>query len=203
MTTIAFELVFRFVRLLVGTLLIAFVLFRGAMVVSGWSSDTGVPTIFGKEVFVVRSGSMSPAIKTGDAVLISTSNEDLSIELAVGDVVTFHPSSNRSLLISHRIVDTVTNEDGEQLYVTKGDANASRDSELVSSDRIVGRVEARLPQIGRLLVASQGIGLMALFAAAFVLAHVSVVLGRSARNLTRETLPAEGPPMKGMQHENI
>ena len=194
MTTAAFDYVFRFVRLLVGVVLVAFVIFRGAMVVSGWSSDNGVPTIFGKEVFVVRSGSMSPAIETGDAVLISIVEEDDEVELQIGDVVTFRPSSNDSLLISHRIVDTVQDGDGHPLYVTKGDANSSRDTELVAPERIIGRVDARLPHVGRLLVASQGLGLMVLLGAAFLLAHVSVVLGRAARDLTREPLLWEGPP---------
>lgn len=194
MTTAAFDYVFRLVRLFVGVVLVAFVMFRGAMVVSGWVSDNGVPTVFGKEVFVVRSGSMSPAIETGDAVLVSLVEEDVDIELQIGDVVTFRPSSNDSLLISHRIVDAVQGGDGRALYVTKGDANSSRDTELVAPERIVGRVDARLPQVGRLLVASQGLGLMVLLVAAFLLAHVSVVLGRTARDLTREPLLWEGPP---------
>jgi len=203
MTTVVFDVVFRTIRVLIGVALISFVLFRGVMLASGWFSESGAPSVLGREVFVVRSGSMSPAIETGDAVLISMFNSSTSEHLKVGDIVTFRPQSSESLLISHRIVETVSNANGESFYVTKGDANASRDTELVARERIVGRVDMRLPQAGRLLVAAQGAGFIALLGAAFVLAHLSVVLGRSARNLTRETLPREEPPMKGMNHEII
>lgn len=194
MTTTVFDVVFRSVRLVIGIGLLAFVLFRGVLVVSGWASESGAPTIFGRELFVVRSGSMSPAIETGDAVLVSMVRHDSIDVLDVGDVVTFEPASNDSILITHRIVEVVLNAAGEPFYVTKGDANSSRDTEMVSADRVVGRVDMRLPHAGRLLVASQGIGLLTLMGAAFVLAHVSVVLGRSARDLTRESLQSEGTP---------
>jgi signal peptidase len=194
MTTAAFDIAFRVVRAFVGLVLVVFLLFRGALIVSGWISDSGAPSVFGREVFVVRSGSMSPALETGDAVLVRLLDGDVVDEVGVGDVVTFHPTSSESILISHRIVATLHNVNGDAFYVTKGDANASRDTELVAPDRIIGKVDGRLPQVGRLLVASQGLGLMALFGAAFALAHVSVVLGRSARNLIRETLPMEEPP---------
>jgi signal peptidase I len=194
MATVVFDVVFRAVRVLIGVALVSFVLFRGVMVISGWLSESGAPSVFGREVFVVRSGSMSPAIKTGDAVLVLMVDGRAIENLKVGDIVTFRPHSNDSLLISHRIVETVSNGSGETFYVTKGDANASRDTELVPGDRIVGRVDARFPQVGRLLIASQGISLMVLLGAAFALAHVSVVLGRNARDLNRETLLLEETP---------
>ena len=194
MTTVVFDITFRILRAFIGAALIAFLLFRGVLVLSGWMSESGTPSVFGREVFVVRSGSMSPAIETGDAVLVSSLDGDIAEQIRVGDIVTFRPTSSDSILISHRIVDTVRNGDGDSFYVTKGDANPTRDTELVAPERIVGRIDVRLPQAGRLLVATQGLGLLVLFGAAFVLAHVSVVLGRSARNLTRETFLAEGPP---------
>jgi signal peptidase len=194
MTTVAFDITFRIVRALIGATLIAFLLFRGVLMFSGWVSESGTPMVFGREVFVVRSGSMSPAIATGDAVLVSSLDGDAAEQVQVGDIVTFRPASSDSILISHRIVDTVRNGAGDSFFVTKGDANSSRDTELLAPERIVGRVDGRLPQAGRLLVASQGLGLVTLFAAAFALAHVSVVLGRSARDLTRETLHVEGSP---------
>jgi hypothetical protein len=97
-------------------------------------------------------------------------------------------------LISHRIVEELVNSSGRSFYMTKGDANESPDTELVSLDRVVGRVDMRLPYMGRLLVASQGFGLMTLMGISFFLAHISVALGSSARNLNREPLLREGTP---------
>jgi signal peptidase len=190
----ALDVVFRSVRVVIGIGLLAFLVFRGVLIVSGWISETGTPSVFGREVFVVRSGSMSPEFETGDAVLVSMMHGSSASDLEVGDVITFRPVSDGSILISHRIVEELVNSSGRSFYVTKGDANRSPDTELVSLDRVVGRVDMRLPYMGRLLVASQGFGLMTLMGISFFLAHVSVALGSSARNLNREPLLREGTP---------
>jgi signal peptidase len=194
MVATALDVVFRSVRVVIGIGLLAFLVFRGVLIVSGWISETGTPSVFGREVFVVRSGSMSPEFETGDAVLVSMMHGSSAGDLEVGDVITFRPVSDGSILISHRIVEELVNSSGRSFYMTKGDANESPDTELVSLDRVVGRVDMRLPYMGRLLVASQGFGLMTLMGISFFLAHVSVALGSSARNLNREPLLREGTP---------
>jgi signal peptidase len=194
MVATALDVVFRSVRVVIGIGLLAFLVFRGVLIVSGWISETGTPSVFGREVFVVRSGSMSPEFETGDAVLVSMMHGSSAGDLEVGDVITFRPVSDGSILISHRIVEELVNSSGRSFYMTKGDANESPDTELVSLDRVVGRVDMRLPYMGRLLVASQGFGLMTLMGISFFLAHIAVALGSSARNLNRAPLLREGTP---------
>jgi signal peptidase len=77
----------------------------------------------------VTSGSMWPALKTGDLVVIEGVNKE---ELQVGDIVVYRNETGPGFTI-HRIVKL-----NEKTFVTKGDANFSEDKSA-SYDRVVGR----------------------------------------------------------------
>jgi signal peptidase len=101
-------------------------------------------------IYVVRTGSMSPSILPGDAVL------DTSAKAPVhrGEVITFRlPSSG---LVTHR-VHAVRGD----VVSTKGDANRTADPWRIAPDQIVGTVRHTLPRVGYALVYLQqpaGIG---------------------------------------------
>lgn len=92
--------------------------------------------------FVVQSGSMEPAIKTGSMVF-SKSNSSYS----AGEVITFKLPKDQ--VVTHRI-DGVIYERGVAQYQTKGDANEEVDSFVVTSDQIIGKVGFSIPFIGYL-----------------------------------------------------
>ena len=96
----------------------------------------GVPTV---ATYIVRSGSMSPSLQRGDAILVLAEEE-----YRVGDVVTFRSDSE---FVTHRVVEVV---DGG--YLTKGDANEDADPRVLPADHIAGRVGLRLPWVGFFLV---------------------------------------------------
>ena len=100
-------------------------------------------TAVGWEPMVVTTGSMQPAINTGDIVL-SAPPED-GARLDVGTVITFEDPVRPGELITHRI-DTVNPDD---TYTTRGDANSSADSYEVTTDELTG--------VGRLLVPAVGL----------------------------------------------
>jgi signal peptidase len=104
-------------------------------------------TATGYRPLVVRSGSMAPAIETGDVVM-SKLVGPASIE--VGDVVTFRDPSREGALITHRVLDA-KRERGHFSFVTKGDANTGLERWSVSSEGTVGRVALRVPRVGYLL----------------------------------------------------
>lgn len=87
---------------------------------------------------VVASGSMEPALRRGDVVVYAGRAVD---EVGVGSVVVFD-SDGRSLV--HR-VDGIA-EDGS--LVTKGDANAVRDSGTIDDAELAGAGELVVPWIG-------------------------------------------------------
>ncbi len=94
----------------------------------------------GIRAFVVSSGSMSPALRTGDLVFVRESSK-----YQKGDIITFIDSRNE--YISHRIVK-VEKKEGKTSFVTKGDANNSRDGSPVSPVNVMGRVSFSVPLIG-------------------------------------------------------
>lgn len=107
----------------------------------------GLPTLVGWRGYTVVSGSMEPAIATGDIVV----NRQIEPTAArVGDVVTFADAEGSGRLITHR-VSSVAREAELIRFVTKGDANTGVERWAVPADGRIGRVVYRLPRLGRAL----------------------------------------------------
>jgi signal peptidase len=90
-------------------------------------------------LYVVRSSSMMPSIRAGDAILV----RGLDSSPGVGEIVLYETQGQ---LITHRVVEV--RSDG---LVTKGDANVEPDPWLVDEDDVRGKVILRLPYAGWLL----------------------------------------------------
>ncbi len=95
-----------------------------------------VPQVVGAEQsYVVLSGSMEPAISSGDAIIV---NEVPASTIAVGDVITYG-GGERSPPTTHRVIDV--QEQGDQLvFETKGDANEDADRATTPASRVRGKV---------------------------------------------------------------
>ena len=106
-----------------------------------------VVNIAGYSVMTVVSPSMEPEYKIGDIVIIKKTNAS---ELAKGDVITFS-SLDPDLqggAVTHRI-NNIIEEKGRIKFETKGDANKIVDSDLVTEDRIYGKVQFKIPSLGK------------------------------------------------------
>jgi signal peptidase I len=115
------------------------VILFGALVII---SSLGRPNILTS--FVVLTGSMEPAVKTGSLAFVRS-----AASYGEGDVVTFRrqAAGESSVPITHRIVEVVQ-EDGMTAFATKGDANDARDTGLVAQEEILGKVLFTLPFAG-------------------------------------------------------
>ncbi|HLP23643.1 MAG TPA: hypothetical protein VK139_06345 [Microbacteriaceae bacterium] len=108
--------------------------FLGFVGIAVWLSGM----LFGTSIILFATGSMSPAIPEGAAVL---SIRTPAADLRSGDVVTV-PQGEGELPVSHRIVETYVVEgqpDAREL-VLKGDANQSEDIEryvVTSAPRVI------------------------------------------------------------------
>lgn len=103
--------------------------------------------IAGYSIMNVMTGSMEPAYQVGDIIVIKKTDAD---ELKVNDVITFI-STDKELNgqpITHRIIN-ITEENGQKMFETKGDFNQITDETLVTSDRILGKVQFKIPFVGR------------------------------------------------------
>lgn len=104
---------------------------------------SAIPFPGGLRMYIVRSGSMAPTIKSGD--LIFSQKQDL---YEVDDIVTYIPRGEEKNIesITHRIIKT---EDG--LFITKGDANSSEDTNPISPKQIKGKYKFRVPIFGYII----------------------------------------------------
>jgi signal peptidase I len=123
---------------------------------------------FGGRALSVMSGSMSPAIETGDVVV---SRGVSPLEIRRGDVITFRDPTDSERLITHRVKE-IRISGGEARFVTKGDANNSAERWVVAADGEVGLVVYRLPKLGYALA-----GLGHPFAKLLLVALPAVLLG--------------------------
>ena len=98
--------------------------------------------------YVIVSGSMEPIIKIKDAVLVRRCEEK---DIKVGDVVTYRSMDEAfyGILITHRVVNIIE-ENGEKIYITKGDNNETIDRSPIKFNQIQGKVAMRIPKIGYL-----------------------------------------------------
>ena len=103
--------------------------------------------VAGYSIMTVMTGSMEPAYQVGDIIVIKKTNEN---ELQVKDVITFISTDEElnGQPITHRIID-ITEENGQKKFGTKGDNNQIADETPVTSDRILGKVQLRIPFVGR------------------------------------------------------
>ncbi len=94
---------------------------------------------------VIATGSMEPMIKPGDVILVKRITDMEGINhLGVGDVMQF---KRGSILISHRIIEIVEQEDVKS-YRTQGDNNSGADIELVKPEDVKGTIVYVVPKVG-------------------------------------------------------
>jgi signal peptidase len=106
-----------------------------------------LPPVVGCRSLTVMSGSMEPAIRTGDIVVTRSIHP---LKARVGDVVTFHDPSRGGRLVTHRVRRLqVTGAAVE--FETKGDANNTAERWAVPTGGRIGRVVYRMPQFGYVL----------------------------------------------------
>ena len=87
----------------------------------------------------IETGSMTPSIKIGDAVVVNKlCNRD---ELKEGDIVAYENDDH--IIVVHRIYKI--NKD--ETFITKGDYNNSADSKYVTKEQIRGKVMFKIPFI--------------------------------------------------------
>ena len=87
----------------------------------------------GFSMYIVTSGSMEPAIRTGSTIL---TGPFAFSGLKDGDVITFRLGEG-NVAVTHRIV--MIDYQAKRIR-TKGDANADPDAALVREDQILGKV---------------------------------------------------------------
>lgn len=101
-----------------------------------------VPRVFGFHIYTVISGSMEPAIATGSLVYVKGIPPE---EVDEEDVIAFYGSMDGASIITHRVV---ANSEIMGEFITKGDANDTKDMNPVPYDNYIGKVMLTVPVMG-------------------------------------------------------
>jgi signal peptidase len=90
---------------------------------------------------------MYPNIQSGDLIICHTVDPE---EVEIGDTIAFFdPAGNGSSVVTHQVIDVVT-EEGELKFQTKGINNNAADASLVPADDLVGEYQFRIAGAGNI-----------------------------------------------------
>lgn len=128
--------------------LFAIAIIAGAVLFA--SDTTPDKSLFGFRYYIVLTDSMVPEFASGDMVFVKLQNAD---SIAVGDVITFNPSSDSDAYLTHRVTEKIENYEGTGVtcFRTKGDANDSEDTFLIDEGRVIGTVRFHVPKLGMIV----------------------------------------------------
>ncbi|WP_407652171.1 signal peptidase I [Halomicrococcus gelatinilyticus] len=134
------------------------------------------------ESYVVLSGSMEPALSSGDVIYV---NDVPAESINEGDVITFS-EGGAGKTTTHRVVEKTT-QGGQVAFITKGDNNENRDAETRQPDEIIGVVAFSVPLIGDLLqFAGARFGILA-----FIVVPSILYIALTAKDLWDEATPSQ------------
>jgi signal peptidase len=135
--------------------LLRFVMYTLTGLAVGVALALVVPLAFDARPLAVLSGSMEPALGTGD---VSVVRSIAPLEARPGDIVTFRDPSDPERLITHR-VRTMRAQGDKVTFVTRGDANNVSERWRVPADGEIGRLVYRIPELGWALMFARSKGL--------------------------------------------
>ena len=123
------------------------------LVVVGTLAASLAPRLLGYSSVIVYGGSMAHSVPVGG---IAVTKEVTTEDVGVGDVIVFYPpttSTNPSPKPSplmHRVI-SIREENGQRLFQTKGDANATPDPWEIGIEGRGSRVVYTVPYVGYLI----------------------------------------------------
>ena len=134
-------------------ILIPVLIINCTLIFKGYTDTDKVPGIGGIVPMIVLTDSMYPNIQSGDLILCHTEDAE---KVQVGDVIAFFdPAGNGTSVVTHRVAEITTDEDGSLAWVTKGDANNTEDQAIVPAKNLVGVYLRRFPNLGNVAMFMQ------------------------------------------------
>jgi signal peptidase len=103
-----------------------------------------LPFALGMRSLSVMSGSMEPAISTGDVIVNRWIDPS---DARIGDAISFNDPSRGNTAVTHRVVSMRARSDRVD-FVTRGDANTGVERWSAPARGRIGRVVYRVPHAG-------------------------------------------------------
>lgn len=103
--------------------------------------------VFPYQPSLVGSGSMTPALHTGDVVIVAKMSADA---IKLGDIIEYRQDKDTNVV--HRVIG-IEKSGQEKSFITKGDANAEPDANQVIGENVIGKVVFTIPKVGWITIA--------------------------------------------------
>ena len=111
------------------------------------TSGSGVPSLFGLQLFSIQTDSMYPVLRPGD-LIIDTAVKDAG-ELRKGDIITYWTVINGERTLNTHTIHEIYDGGGYLIFATKGENNTAADPLTVHESEVVGIYKARIPSVGK------------------------------------------------------
>lgn len=135
-----------------------------------------LPKVFGYHIYTVISGSMEPEIPIGSLVYVKNLPPE---EVQADEIIAFYGAMDDGAIITHRVVSN-SKIMGE--FITKGDANKTKDMNPIPYNNYIGKMVLSIPKAGGMvqtLATMQGkIAAASVIGLAMLLELIAILLRR-------------------------
>lgn len=117
-------------------------------IISVTTFDRADRSVFGYSAFIVLSDSMKATdFDAGDLVFIKQTDPST---LKEGDIISFQSpdEANYGEIVTHKIREVTTDEDGNPGFVTYGTTTDSNDQGIVTYNLVIGKYQGHIPNVG-------------------------------------------------------
>lgn len=135
------------------------------------------------KLFTVQSGSMEPAIDKGAMIMVKPITE-----YRVGDIINVSEPANPDISVTHRITD-IEITDNQILYITKGDANESADTEKRLAENVRGKVIFSVPLLGYVInftKTREGLLLLIILPAVLIIIREIITITKETKSILKK-----------------
>ena len=162
-------------------IILLLILFNLTFMIEIYINPNKLPSFLGIKSLIIVSESMEPTIMTDDVIFIKDVSKE---ELKVGDIISFYEGN---YINTHRIV-RIKNQNGEDVYITKGDNNEKEDKLPVKFKNIEGKYIFKLSGLGKILeILKSKITLIILLSFLVIIFYYEVIIAKRKIKKKQET----------------
>ena len=138
--------VFTIIGIVLCVILVPMLIINLTMIVKSYVNKDEVPGFMGVTPLIVLTDSMVDVIYSGDLIICTDVKSE---DVAVGDIISFFdPASSTGAVVTHRVIEIITDDDGTLSFRTKGDNNNTEDKQAVPEENLVGKYQMRIAGAG-------------------------------------------------------
>ncbi len=135
------HIVWTVIGIVLCVILVPILIVNITLIIKSYTKQDEVPTVGGWCPLIVMTGSMETEISSGDLIFVHQIDAN---DVRKNDIIAFFdPSGDGSSVVTHRVIE-VTQKDNALAFRTKGDANNTEDTELVTADKLVGQYQWKI-----------------------------------------------------------